>query len=70
MQVSVKDFNVSMKLGNNGIELEVYSNGGEHLGDLIIGKAKLEWCEGKVRSGNGIQKNWDELIEFFKSTNE
>lgn len=36
MKVSVKDLSVSMQLGNNGLELAVYDNGDNHLGDLRI----------------------------------
>ena len=67
MKVSVKDFQVSMELGNNGVELDVYDNQGNHRGDLRIGKATIEWCAGRVRTGNGKKKNWDELIAFFNS---
>lgn len=67
MDVSIKDFNVTMALGNKGIELQVYDNQGKHLGDLLIGKAKLEWCKGRTRVGNGVQKNWEEVIQFFES---
>ena len=66
MKVSIKDLQVNMDLGNNGIELDVYNNQGDHVGDLRIGKAKLEWCKGKKHKGNGIQKGWDELIRFFE----
>ncbi len=66
MKVSIKDLNVSMELGNNGMELDVY-NGDEHLGDLRIGKATIEWCRGRVRTGNGVKKNWNDLIAWFES---
>ncbi len=65
MKVSIKDLNVSMELGNNGIELDVY-DGDQHLGDLRIGKATIEWCRGRVRIGNGVKKNWSELIAWFE----
>jgi len=67
MKVSVKDFQVSMELGNNGIELDVYDNQGAHKGDLRIGKATIEWCQGRVHRGNGKKKSWDQLIAFFNS---
>jgi hypothetical protein len=65
MKVSIKDLDVSMPLGNNGIELDVY-DGDEHLGDLRIGKATIEWCKGKKHKGNGVQKNWKDLITWFE----
>jgi hypothetical protein len=68
MKVSVKDLQVNMPLGNNGIELDVYDNDEKFLGDLRIGKAKIEWCKGKTRAGNGIQKTWNDLINWFESS--
>jgi len=67
MKVSVKDFAVSMDLGNKGFELDVYDNADKHLGDLRIGKATIEWCKGKTHEGNGIQVKWPDLIAFFES---
>jgi hypothetical protein len=65
MKVSIKDLQVSMDLGNNGIELDVY-NGTTHLGDLRIGKATIEWCKGKKPTGNGVKKDWKQLIAWFE----
>lgn len=70
MQVSIKDLSVSMELGNNGIELDVYDNQGNHLGDLRIGKATIEWCQGRTRSGNGVRKRWPELIAWFQANDQ
>ena len=67
MQVSVKDFSVSMQLGNNGIEFDIYDNAGNHLGDLRLGKAKVEWCQGRTRRGNGNQVSWEQLIGWLQS---
>lgn len=66
MKVSVKDLAVSMELGNNGIELDVYDNQDNHLGDLRIGKATIEWCQGRTRQGNGVQVKWTDLIDWFE----
>ena len=68
MKVSVKDFQVTMQIGNNGIELDVYNSKDEHLGDLRIGKATIEWCKGQTQKGNGIKKHWTKLIEFFEKS--
>ena len=65
MKVSIKDLQVNMELGNKGIELDIYDNDGNHLGDLRIGKATVEWCRGRTREGNGIKKQWAELISWF-----
>ena len=54
-----------MELGNNGMELDVY-DGETHLGDLRIGRGKLEWCQGRTRTGQGVEKTWREVIEFFE----
>jgi hypothetical protein len=67
MKVSVKDFQITMDLGNNGIELDVYDNQNNHLGDLRIGRATLEWCKGRTRTGNGKEVSWKDLIELFES---
>lgn len=68
MQVRIKDLQVSMDLGNNGLEIEIKNNNGEHLGDLRIGRAKIEWCKGRTRAGNGIQIKLNELIKLIEST--
>jgi len=65
MKVSIKDLQVKMELGSNGIELDIYDNDNNHLGDLRIGKATVEWCKGRTRAGNGIKKQWAELISWF-----
>jgi hypothetical protein len=66
MKVSIKDLAVSMELGNNGITLDVYDMEGAHLGDLRIGKATIEWCRGRTRTGNGQKRSWRELIAVFE----
>ena len=66
MKVSVKDLQVTMDLGNNGLELDIYDNAGKHLGDLRIGKATIEWCKGKTQKGNGKKKKWQELIDLLE----
>jgi hypothetical protein len=66
MNVSIKDFQVDMQLKNNGVELEIRTPQGAHLGDLCIGRGTIEWCKGKKNRGNGIKKNWNDLIAFFE----
>ena len=52
----------------NGIEFEVRgAKGGAHRGDLILTKTGLEWCEGRVRAGNGVKITWDEFINWINS---
>ena len=55
-----------MKLGNNGVELDIYDNDENHLGDLRIGKATIEWCKGRTRRGNGNRVSWKKLIEWME----
>lgn len=67
MKVSVKDLAVTMNLGTTGIQLDVYDNQDKYLGDLRIGKAKIEWCKGKPQTGNGHKVSGQELITWFES---
>ena len=67
MKVTIKELNVTMELGSKGVQFDVYDTTGKRLGDLRIGKAKLEWCPGKRHTGNGHTKKWEEVIDFFES---
>ena len=67
MNVGIKGLAVLMQLGNKGIELDVYHPDGTHLGDLRIGKATIEWCKGRTRTGNGVKVTWAELIHWFEN---
>jgi hypothetical protein len=67
MKVSIKDLQVGMEIGNNGVELDVYNNQNKHLGDLRIGRGTIEWCSGSTRKGHGSQVSWNELIKFFEN---
>jgi hypothetical protein len=69
MKVSIKDLAVSMDLGNRGVEFEVKDANENHIGDLRISRATIEWCRGRTRSGNGVQKSWEEVIEWFAGGN-
>jgi hypothetical protein len=66
MNVSVKDFSVTMDVKNNGIELDVYDND-QHLGDLVVRKSGLEWCQGKTRKKNGKKISWKDFIKHMQS---
>ena len=66
MQVHVKEFDVDMTLGNNGITLTVYDNQQELKGKLRLGRATIEWCPGRTGKGNGTRVNWDTLIGWFE----
>lgn len=67
MKVSIKDFDVEMELKNNGIELDIANPQGTHIGDLIVTKTRLIWCQGQTRRANGKEIQWDEFIAFMNS---
>lgn len=64
MEISIKDFQVEMKLKTKGMELDVYDSNGNHLGDLVIAKGGLVWCKGKVKRENGVKISWTEFIKW------
>lgn len=66
MKVKIKDLNISMELGNNGVTFDVYDNANKFMGDLRLGKATVEWCKGKTKAGNGVKVKWNDLLEFFE----
>jgi hypothetical protein len=53
-----------IELKNNGMELQVHDNDDNHLGDLIVNKTRLEWCDGRTRAGNGVQIAWRDFIAY------
>lgn len=65
MKVKIKDLSVNMELGNNGVTFDVYDNDEKFLGDLRLGRGKVEWCKGRTRAGNGTTVNWNQLLAFF-----
>ncbi|MCH7579755.1 MAG: hypothetical protein IIB22_05880 [Chloroflexi bacterium] len=67
MKVTIKKFDVKMELKNNGIELDVRKPSGHRLGDLVITKSKLIWCEGKTTPPNGVSKTWAAFIDWMES---
>lgn len=66
MKVSIKDLAVSMEVKNKGIELDVYDNDGNHLGDLVINKTRLVWCKGRTKVENGEAITWQKFIEYME----
>jgi hypothetical protein len=66
MNVSIKDLAVSMAIKNKGIELDVYDTDDDtHLGDLVITKTKLIWCNGKTKPENGKAISWTDFIALM-----
>jgi hypothetical protein len=66
VNVSIKDFDVAMEVKNNGIEFDVADTAGDHIGDLIVTKTKLIWCQGKTGRKNGKKVKWSEFIAFME----
>lgn len=69
MKVKVKDLSAEIELKNNGMELQVHDNDDKHLGDLIVNKTRLEWCDGRTRAGNGVKISWKDFIEYANGLN-
>jgi len=67
MNVSIKDFDVNMKIKNNGIELDISDSNDEHLGDLFVTKTKLIWCKGKKKRENGKEIKWEDFMDYMDS---
>jgi hypothetical protein len=65
VKVTIKQFDVDMDLKNNGIEFEVRDNQDNFLGDLIITKAKLIWCEGRTQRRRGKVISLEEFREYM-----
>jgi len=66
VNVSIKNFPITMDIKNNGIELDVYDNE-VHLGDLVVSKSRLVWCQGKTKVANGKAISWKEFIAYMNS---
>ncbi len=66
MEVSIKNFDVDMKIKTNGIELDVSDTDGRHLGDLFVTKTRLIWCRGKTTRQNGKQLSWEQFMDYME----
>ena len=67
MNVSIKSFDVIMEVKNKGVEFEVRDTQGKFLGDCIVTKTGLTWCQGKIQPPNGKKVSWNKLIEWIQS---
>jgi hypothetical protein len=67
MKVSIKELAVTMDIKNKGIELDVYDNSARHLGDLVVTKTVLIWCDGRTTAKNGKKVTWDQFIKFMRT---
>jgi hypothetical protein len=64
LKVKVKELNAEIELKNSGMELQIHSNVGKHLGSLVVNKTRVEWCDGRTRAGNGVQISWQAFIDY------
>ena len=68
MRVTVRDIDVAIELGNNGITMEIRDNADDFVGKLRLGRATVEWCQGKVPIGNGkMVRMWDFTEQQYQS---
>jgi hypothetical protein len=68
MDISIKSFDVDMKVKTKGVELAVYDpNGGKFVGDLVITKTNLIWCRGKITRKNGKAITWADFAAYMDS---
>lgn len=69
LKVSIKSFDVEMDVKTKGLEFDVYENGdgGVHLGDCIITKSGLTWCNGKTRRANGTFVSSADFIAYMNA---
>ena len=65
MIVYVKNMAVSMEVKNNGIEFEVRDTANKFLGDCIVNKRGLIWCQGRTARENGKRVSWDKFIQWM-----
>ena len=66
MKVTIKSFDVGMEVKTKGIEFEVRSpKDNKQLGDLVLTKSNLIWCEGRTSRENGIKMSWDTFIKLI-----
>jgi hypothetical protein len=66
MKVTIKSFDVAMEVKNSGIEFEVRSPSGDHVGDVVLTKSGLVWCKGRTDVKNGVKVNWNEFINWME----
>ena len=65
MNVRIKQFDVDMEVKTKGIEFEIRTPKGEFLGDFVLTKTQLIWCQGKTTAAKGKKISLIKLIEFM-----
>lgn len=66
MKVTIKSFDVAMEGKNKGIEFEVRTPEGEHIGDVVLTKSGLVWCKGRTDVKNGVKVGWNEFVGWME----
>jgi len=66
MKVTIKSFDVAMEVKNKGIEFEVRTPEGGHIGDVVLTKSGLVWCKGRKDVKNGVKVGWDEFVRWME----
>jgi len=68
MNVKIKSFDIEMEVKQKGIEFDVRTpDGKRRYGDCYVTMTCLEWCQGKISKGNGVQVSWDDFMVLMSS---
>ena len=70
MSVKIKDLDATIELKNNGMELEIRDSDENFIGDLVITKAAVIWCEGKTGRKNGIRVPMKKFLDLMRGQEE
>ena len=68
MNIAIKSFDVNMVVKSKGVEFEVRDTQGDFLGDCIITKTGLIWCQGRTARANGQKVSWKKFIDWIQSS--
>ena len=68
MLVRITPHELDMEIKNKGITIAVADTRNKHVGNLIITKTKLIWCDGKVRQQNGIPVTWEKFPGLMRGS--
>lgn len=67
MKVNIKKFDVEMEVKNKGIEFEIRDGKGAFLGDVVLTRKGLIWCQDKTDRKNGKSVDWEDFIAWANS---
>jgi len=68
MRVAIKRFVGGLEIKSKGIELDVKTPGGQHVGDLVVTMSGLTWCRGKVTPAKGRKITWARFIDLMEKS--